>query len=67
MLVEELIAHLQAGNPKAKVVRKGHFGEDYPMTVHDFPFRYQTDGRYDDPTKCQYLEVEPPDIGPEPD
>lgn len=67
MTVEELIAHLQKGNPKAQVVRKGHFGEDHPMDKYGFLFCHQSDGKYDDPMKCQYLEIHPPDIGEEPD
>jgi hypothetical protein len=67
MLVEELIALLQKGNPKAEVVRKDHFGVPLEFHQSDFWFSGHPNHKYNDPKNCVFLEIHPPDIGPEPE
>lgn len=66
MTVRDMIEMLQKGNPDAEVVTFGHFGEVYELRNSHIAWR--AFGHYEpDATKCEYLSITVPDIGPEPD
>ena len=70
--VGDLIAHLQTFDPTLPVGRLGHFGELWPMDAgdfHVFPQYYEWDGAGLNqlPNVSKVLNIEPPDIGEEPD
>lgn len=76
MTVADLIEHLKTMDPTLKVGRSGHFGEMHEMTKHDFyagnPTAYVTpDGpwswREEPQVHVSFVNVNSPDIGPDPD
>jgi hypothetical protein len=67
MLVKELIAELQRGNPEAEIVRLGHFGEHFQFSKGDFWWFGHPNQKYDDLANCKFLQVDCPDIGEEPE
>lgn len=60
MRVEQLIRHLETGDPNSTVAVFGHFGEAIELNLEDFRFvqNYIAES---------YLVVSSVDIGPEPE
>ena len=72
MLVKELISYLQKGNPEAKVVTFGWCGEAMDLDKYDVKFVFmERQGVWDTGNKsekeCNYLSIDTPDKGEEPD
>lgn len=63
MTAKDLINELKKYPPKTRVGRIGHFGEFHELTLSAVRTTYEGP----DGTGKMVINIEPPDIGPEPD